>query len=88
MVSCNFSVYVSYSRFCVKVTRFFSTDIDGILNDFNKSIADYEESLAFEEEDFRNVEMRLDLINSLKNKYGRTIEDILDYLQLFDRTYF
>lgn len=58
------------------------TDIDSILNDFNKSIASYEESLNFSDEDFRECEQRLDLINLLKKKYGRTIEDILGYCEI------
>lgn len=55
------------------------TDIDGLLNDFNRSIADYEKSLVFEEHDFIETEERLNLVNHLKSKYGKTIEDILDY---------
>ena len=59
----------------------FITDIDSLLNDFNRQIADYKESLEFSEEDFRNCEDRLDLINNLKRRYGNTIEDILDYCE-------
>ncbi len=53
-------------------------DIDGLLNDFNRSIADYEMSLDFSDEDYKNTEDRLNLINSLKNKYGKSIKEILD----------
>ncbi len=55
------------------------TDIDSLLNDFNRSIADYIGSLEFSEEDFKNCEERLNLINNLKKRYGNTIEDILKY---------
>jgi len=55
------------------------TDIDGILNDFNRGVAAYEESLEFAEDEFAQVERRLDLINNLKGRYGKTIEDILIY---------
>lgn len=57
------------------------TDIDSILNDFNRSVATYEESLEFEESDFRETEDRLNLINNLKGRYGNTIEDILIYCE-------
>ena len=57
------------------------TDIDSILNEFNKSIADYEESLNFSEEDFIECESRLNQINGLKSKYGSSIDEILKYLE-------
>ena len=57
------------------------TDIDGLLNDFNRSIADYEKSLQFEEETFRETEERLNLVNRLKSKYGQTIEEVLAYYE-------
>ena len=52
-------------------------EIDSLLNDFNRALAEYHDSLNFEEMDFVTVEERLNLINHLKSKYGRTIEDIL-----------
>lgn len=54
-------------------------EIDGLLNDFNRDIAQYLEELEFSEEEFSQTEDRLNLINQLKAKYGRTIEDILAY---------
>lgn len=59
-------------------------DIDGLLNDFNRSIADYEISLDFSDEDYKNTEDRLNLINSLKNKYGKSIKEILDKRDEFE----
>lgn len=59
-------------------------DIDGLLNDFNRSIADYEMSLDFSDEDYKNTEDRLNLINSLKNKYGKSIKEILDKRDEFE----
>lgn len=56
-------------------------DIDSLLNDFNRSIADYEKGLSYEEQEFVETEERLNLINRLKSKYGRTIEDVLKYLE-------
>lgn len=54
-------------------------DIDGILNDFNRTIKDYLEDLEFDEEDFVHTESRLNLINHLKSKYGNNIKEILAY---------
>ncbi|MCR4673849.1 MAG: DNA repair protein RecN [Lachnospiraceae bacterium] len=53
------------------------TDVDGILADFNRGVSEYLSSLNFAGEHFMEVEARLNEINDLKNKYGRTIEDIL-----------
>ena len=54
-------------------------DIDGLLNDFNRELSSYMESLTFEEEDFYQLEQRLDLVNNLKAKYGSSIEQIKEY---------
>ena len=54
-------------------------EIDGLLNDFNRDIMQYMETLEFRPEEFAETEERLDCINKLKAKYGRTIEDILSY---------
>ncbi|MEE3378548.1 MAG: DNA repair protein RecN [Lachnospiraceae bacterium] len=53
------------------------SEIDDLLNDFNREMAAYADSLDFEESAFAEAEERLDLINRLKAKYGRTISDIL-----------
>ena len=50
------------------------TDIDGLLNDFNRSVSDYLSDLEFDQNDFLQVEERLNTINRLKDKYGSTIE--------------
>ena len=55
------------------------SEIDSLLNDFNRSIADYADNLNFEAETFSDTEERLNEINHLKAKYGRTIGDILAY---------
>ena len=56
-------------------------DIDNLLNDFNRQIADYMDSLEFDEEDFVRIENRLNLLNHLKSKYGKNIEEVLAYKQ-------
>lgn len=55
------------------------TDIDGLLNDFNRAASDYLSDLEFDQNDFLQVEERLNTINRLKDKYGSTIEEILLY---------
>lgn len=52
-------------------------EIDNLLNDFNRELAGYMEDADFDEEQFYEIEKRLDLINGLKAKYGNTIEKIL-----------
>ncbi len=53
------------------------TDIDDLLNDFNRSMAEYQEELEFDEEEFHRLEERLNVLNHLKSKYGDTIPEIL-----------
>ncbi len=57
------------------------TDVDNLLADYNRDISEYLSDCEFDEEDFRTVEDRLNLINHLKGKYGHTIEEILEYGQ-------
>lgn len=51
-------------------------DVSDILNDAARIISDYIDSADDESELFNEVQNRLDLVNNLKNKYGRTIEEI------------
>lgn len=53
------------------------TDIDDLLNDFNRSMADYQDSLEFDGEEFTTLEERLNVINHLKSKYGNSVEAVL-----------
>ncbi len=55
------------------------SEIDNLLNDFNRSLAEYQEGLEFEPEEFDLVEKRLNLYNRLKDKYGNSVEEILAY---------
>lgn len=54
-------------------------EIDALLNDFNRELSSYVEEMTFDDEAFYETEKRLDLLNGLKAKYGRTIEDIQAY---------
>lgn len=53
------------------------SDIDGLLNDFNRDMAEYLTSLEFSQETFYQTEERLNLLNQLKAKYGKTLEQVL-----------
>lgn len=54
-------------------------DIDSLISDFNRDMADYAQGLDFDGQEFAETESRLDLINNLKAKYGNTIEQINEY---------
>ena len=54
-------------------------EIDNLLNDFNRSLASYQESLEFQPGEFERIERRLNQYNHLKDKYGNSIEEILTY---------
>ncbi len=52
-------------------------EIDSLLGDFNRDLGGYLDRFEFSEERFAETEERLNLINGLKAKYGRTIGEIL-----------
>ena len=54
-------------------------DADSLLNDFNRELSEYAKTFEFSEEEFNETEERLNLINHLKAKYGKTVKDILTY---------
>lgn len=54
-------------------------DIEGLIGDVSRTISDYMEDCAFNPAEFAEMEQRLDVINGLKMKYGKTIEEILLY---------
>ena len=56
------------------------SDIEALLNDFNRELSSYLSDYEFEDSEFAEVTERLDLLNELKRKYGRTIDDVLEYL--------
>lgn len=57
------------------------TNIDNLLSDFNRNIAEYLSDMEFDSEVFNQTEERLNLLNHLKLKYGGSIEKVLDYQQ-------
>ena len=54
-------------------------DIDALLNDYNRGMAEYLSGLEFDAEQFERTQDRLNLINHLKSKYGNTVEEIQEY---------
>ncbi len=54
-------------------------EIAALLSEFNRAAASYLESLSENEEEYRRVSERLDLLNRLKSKYGKTMEEVLAY---------
>jgi DNA repair protein RecN (Recombination protein N) len=57
------------------------SEIDNLLNDFNRELSGYLSDTEFSQEDLYLVEQRLDEINRLKVKYGDSIEIILNEKQ-------
>ena len=49
------------------------------LQELARDISNYKEDIYFDEQERNKTEERLDLINSLKRKYGNTIKEILEY---------
>ena len=49
------------------------------LQEISRDISKYNDEIYFDEEDRNSTEERLDIIHSLKRKYGNTIEEILEY---------
>ena len=57
------------------------SDIDGLLSDFSGQLSGYVSDMEFEPEVLRETEERLNLINSLKARYGSDIDTILSNLE-------
>ena len=56
-------------------------DADSILNDINHEIASYMDDMSFDEEEYRQLEERLDVIHNLEAKYGKSLEQIFANLE-------
>ena len=55
-------------------------DLEAVLNDCNRVIADYLDNLVVDEEELAQIRERLDLIRSMYAKYGKTWEKLQEYL--------
>ena len=49
------------------------------LQEISRDISGYKEEIYFDEEERNYIEQRLDIIHSLKRKYGNTIDEIFNY---------
>ena len=58
------------------------------IQELSRDVSDMNEELIFDEEKRNEVEKRLDLIYSLKRKYGNSIEEILEYKRKIDEEIF
>lgn len=59
-----------------------SSDLKNIyyeLQEISRDISNYKDDVYFDEEERNEIEERLDLIYSLKRKYGNDIKEIIDY---------
>ncbi len=54
--------------------------VSSLLSDFDRELTDYADASAYDKEALAETEARLDLVNTLKAKYGKTIEEVLDTL--------
>lgn len=61
--------------------------VSDLLDDFSKSAREYMENNMYSQEGFRQMEDRLNLVNHMKAKYGKTIEDVLAYGQELEKQY-
>lgn len=68
------------SSYDSKLTDMYDTlsSIDALCYDISKEMSSYMDKWDFDEERVDYVSKRLDIINKLKLKYGKTIKDILD----------
>ncbi len=53
---------------------------EDLLSDFDRSVGDYIDEFSYDEQAFYEIGRRLDVLNHLKTKYGRTIGEVLEYL--------
>ena len=54
------------------------SEVESLLADFNQSLTEYMDEISYDPEELRMLTDRLDLLNGLKAKYGKTIEDVID----------
>lgn len=56
-------------------------NVDALLNDFNRDLADTISECEFDEQEYNQVNDRLNELNRLKTKYGDSYEEIQGYLK-------
>lgn len=55
--------------------------IEDLLGDFNREIADFMSDFSFDEAELLEIERRLDCIHNLQSKYGNSYEAIMNHLR-------
>ena len=61
--------------------------VEDLLNGFHQELTTYMENMEFDEQTYQEVEERLNVINSLKDKYSPSIEDVTAYGQKAEKRY-
>ena len=56
-------------------------EAESLLGDFSLNASNYIDDLEYDPEEFDRVEKRLDLLNTLKSKFGKTLEAVLTYYE-------
>lgn len=54
-------------------------EIEALISDFNRDLSDYIQDMEFDGADFKATEDRLNLLNHLKEKYGKTLDAVMEY---------
>ncbi len=73
--------FMSVTEYDVKLNEIYErlNSVAIELDDIIYQIRDYRDRMDFDESEADSIEARLDLINTLKRKYGNTIEEIIQY---------
>ncbi len=77
---------VEYDGALEDMTEVLAT-VSDLLSDFGRTARGYLEENTFSEEEFRQLEDRLNTVNHLKAKYGKTIEEVLAYGEQLEEKY-
>ena len=56
-------------------------EAEDILGDFSLELSKYIDKLEYDPDEFDKTEKRLDLLNTLKSRFGRTIDDVIKYCE-------
>ena len=57
------------------------SDIESLISDLGRDLSSYMCNLEFDEEEYKKLEERLDIINNLKAKHGGSIESVFEALK-------
>lgn len=63
------------------------TTVADVLSDFSRDARLYLDENVYSQEEFVQIEERLNLLNHLKAKYGKTTEDVLKYYDELEESY-